>query len=263
MTAEMAAAGTKSLPEDRKDRTEAVCTVTVKLCGLDRSSVETAIRDLTDLQSNPAVSLYDRAGEVHLRLRAGAATKKEAKKLLAPLRRELRKRFGKAIYTERAEETLEMAVVRLLKRKGLTLTTVESCTGGAIAARIVNVPGASEVLTQGLITYSNEAKHRLVGVKNSTLKKHGAVSPQTAKAMAKGGCRTSGCDMAIATTGIAGPGGGTKKKPVGLVYLGCSCCGTTEVKELRLGGDREQIREQSVTLALALVRQMALSCKEK
>lgn len=166
---------------------------------------------------------------------------------------------GGAVDTERPEETLEAAVVRLLKKKRLTLTTVESCTGGAVAARIVNVPGASEVLMQGLVTYSNEAKHRLAGVKNRTLKKHGAVSPQTAKAMAKGGCRTSGCDVAVSVTGIAGPGGGTKEKPVGLVYLGCTCCGKTKVRRLLLSGSREEIREQSVSAALAFVREMALN----
>ena len=151
-----------------------------------------------------------------------------------------------------------MAVVKILKKKKLTLTTVESCTGGAIAARIVNVPGASEVLMQGFVTYSNEAKHKLVGVKKKTLKEFGAVSSQTAAQMAKGGCKVTGSDVAISVTGIAGPGGGTKKKPVGLVYIACTCQGKTTVKELHLTGDRTRIREQSVAQALILIRESLL-----
>lgn len=167
----------------------------------------------------------------------------------------LQKKQQELIYAQKEDETLEMEVVKILKKKKLTLTTVESCTGGAIAARIVNVPGASEVLMQGFVTYSNEAKHKLVGVKKETLEEFGAVSSQTAIQMAEGGCKVTGSDVAISVTGIAGPGGGTKKKPVGLVYIACSCQGKTTVKELHLGGDRTKIREQSVAQALILIRE--------
>lgn len=157
--------------------------------------------------------------------------------------------------TEDKKETLEMSVVRLMKEKQLTLTTVESCTGGAISARIVNVPGASDVLMQGFVTYSNESKRHLVGVRSETLNQFGAVSEQTAREMAEGAVKRTGTDVAVSVTGIAGPGGGTKEKPVGLVYVGCCCKGTTTIKELHLNGDRMQIREQSVACALTLLQE--------
>ena len=128
---------------------------------------------------------------------------------------ELRHRFGEALYTEREEMTLEGAVVELLKERGLTVTTVESCTGGALSARIVDVPGASEVLKQGFITYSNKAKRKLVKVKKSTLKEQGAVSRKCAKEMAEGGAAAAGADGALSVTGFAGPQGGTDRYPVG------------------------------------------------
>lgn len=157
--------------------------------------------------------------------------------------------------TEDEKETLEMSVVSLMKEKQLTLTTVESCTGGAISARIVNVPGASDVFMQGFVTYSNEAKHHLVGVRSETLNQFGAVSEQTAREMAEGAVKRTGTDVAVSVTGIAGPGGGTKEKPVGLVYIGCCCKGETTIKELHLTGSRMQIREQSVTCALTLLQE--------
>lgn len=245
-------------PYLQKRQPEVICSTIVKICGNEENDVVTAVRDLIDTQTNPAIAVYAKTGEVHLRLTAKASTEVEAKKRIRPVRRELKKRFGDAIYTEKEEETLEMAVVKILKKKKLTLTTVESCTGGAIAARIVNVPGASEVLMQGFVTYSNEAKHKLVGVKKKTLKEFGAVSSQTAAQMAKGGCKVAGSDVAISVTGIAGPGGGTKKKPVGLVYIACTCQGKTTVKELHLTGDRTRIREQSVAQALILIRESLL-----
>ena len=113
----------------------------------------------------------------------------------------------------------------LLKMDELTVTTAESCTGGLVAARLVDVPGVSEVFKQGFITYSNKAKRKLLNVKKTTLKEFGAVSEKTAREMAKGAILASGADAAIATTGIAGPDGGTEEKPVGLVYIGVSVRG--------------------------------------
>lgn len=242
----------------RNKQPEIIYSTTVKICGSGESYVETVIRDMIDSQTNPTIATYAKTGEVHLRLTAKAETEEEAKELIKPMRNELEKRFGDYIYTEDEEETLEMAVVRLLMEKKLTLTTVESCTGGAISARIVNVPGASDVLMQGFVTYSNEAKHSLVGVSNETLKEFGAVSEETAREMAEGAVRTTGTDVAISVTGIAGPGGGTKQKPVGLVYIGCDCKGKTKVKELHLTGNRTKIREQSVAQALTLLRECVM-----
>lgn len=145
----------------------------------------------------------------------------------------------------------ERLLALLLERKG-TLTTAESCTGGMIASRIVDVPGASAVLMQGLVTYSNEAKMRYLGVLPETLRDHGAVSAETALEMAAFGARTAGTTMCIASTGIAGPGGGTPQKPVGLVYIAASLDGKCTVKKLQLKGTRQEIRQQATEEALSL-----------
>lgn len=129
-----------------------------------------------------------------------------------------------------AQTTLEERVVELLAEHKMTVTTAESCTGGLIAATLVNVPGASDVLNEGYITYSNEAKIRLVNVSPETLERYGAVSSQTAKGMANGAAKAAKAEAALSATGIAGPGGGTEEKPVGLVYIGCSVNGKTTAK---------------------------------
>ena len=151
-----------------------------------------------------------------------------------------------------------MAVVDLLQKKHLTMATAESCTGGMIAARLVNVSGVSDVFMQGMVTYSNEAKVRLLGVKEETLKAHGAVSRETALEMALGGAERAQTDVCVAVTGLAGPGGGSKEKPVGLVYMACAVKGKAEVLEYHFKGNRGKIREQSMMKALDLVRRCVL-----
>ena len=136
------------------------------------------------------------------------------------------------------KETPEERVVRLLKEKNLRITAAESCTGGMIAGALVNVAGASDVFGESYVTYSNEAKQRLVGVRTETLEQFGAVSEQTAWEMAAGAARAAGADVALSSTGIAGPGGGTPQKPVGLVYIGCCVQGSVQVRKLRFYGSR-------------------------
>lgn len=134
------------------------------------------------------------------------------------------------------EKTLEETVVELLSEKQLHVTTAESCTGGLIAGTLVNAAGASAVLNEGYVTYSNEAKERLLGVSHKTLETYGAVSEQTAKEMAQGAAKAANAEAALSATGIAGPGGGTEDKPVGLVYIGCYLNGKITVKECRFHG---------------------------
>ena len=155
---------------------------------------------------------------------------------------------------EQQKKTLAEEVVELLKVDELTVTTAESCTGGLVAARLVDVPGVSEVFKQGFITYSNKAKRKLLNVKKTTLKDFGAVSEKTAREMAKGAILASGADAAIATTGIAGPDGGTEEKPVGLVYIGVSVRGQMYVEEYHFEGERSEVRESTVQAALALLK---------
>lgn len=149
--------------------------------------------------------------------------------------------------------TLEEEVVNLLKARKMTVTTVESCTGGLLGAALVNVAGASDVFKQGYITYSEEAKHALVGVKKSTLEEFTAVSEETAKEMAEGGFKAAGADACLSVTGIAGPDGGSEEKPVGLVYIGCCVKGKTVVGKYLFQGNRREVREQAVVSALELL----------
>lgn len=148
---------------------------------------------------------------------------------------------------------LKEQVVELLIKNKLSCSTVESCTGGLLSANLIDVPGVSEVFKAGIVSYSNKAKKKIVGVKKSTLKKYGAVSAEVAREMVKGMHRINKSDVIVSTTGIAGPGGGTDKKPVGLVYIACYVCGTITVREYHFDGDRTNVRNQSVTAALELM----------
>ncbi len=144
----------------------------------------------------------------------------------------------------------EERFVNLLIEKHMTVTTAESCTGGLLSGTIVNVAGVSDVFNQSYVTYANSAKHTLLGVSNETLEAFGAVSEQTATAMAIGAAKAAGADVALAVTGIAGPGGGTKEKPVGLVYIGCYVNGHVDVMECHFMGSRLDIRCATVEKAL-------------
>ncbi len=236
---------------------------TVKIVGPGESSVETQILDMLDTQDNPTIAPYAKTGEVHLRVTARAKDEKEAREKTAPVVEELYRRFGNAVYTTDADETLEMALTKLLMKKKYTMTTAESCTGGMIAARMVNAPGVSAVLKSGFITYANEAKEELLGVSHDTLEKFGAVSRETAEEMAEGAVKAAHTDAAVAVTGIAGPDGGTKEKPVGLVYIGVNVRGNVEVREYHFSGSRQKIRESVTAAALTFLREKLLASEER
>ena len=231
---------------------------TVKICGVGESAAETMIEDLIASQSNPTIATYAKPGEVHLRVTAKAADEKEARKLVKPVVKELKGRFGGSIYTTETDVTLEKSIIDLLAVNHLTVSTAESCTGGLLSARLINVPGASEVFKSGYVSYSNKAKRKLFGVKRGSLEKYGAVSEAVAKEMAKGAATLSKADVTVSITGIAGPDGGSEEKPVGLVYIGCQVRGESVVKEYRFKGNRNKIRESSVSAALGLMRECIL-----
>lgn len=231
---------------------------TVKVCGIGESRVETLLQDLIDGQSNPTLATYAKPGEVHIRVTAKAEGDKEARRLIKPVVKEIKSRMGNNIYTTEEEVTLEGAVVELLLANKLTVTCAESCTGGLLSARLINVPGVSDVYKSGYVTYSNKAKKKLLGVKKSTLNKHGAVSRQAAEEMARGLAFVSKSDVAVSVTGLAGPDGGTAEKPVGLVYIACSVKGEVTVQEYHFSGNRQTIREAAVSAALALMRSCIL-----
>ncbi len=238
--------------------TDVIYSQTVKICGVGESKAESMVEDLVNAQDNPTIATYAKTGEVHLRVTATAPDEKEAKKLVKPMVKELKGRFGNHVYTTDSEVTLEKAVVDLLMANKLTACTVESCTGGMLSARLINVPGVSEVFKSGYVTYSNKSKRKLLGIKKNILMKHGAVSEQIAKEMAKTAATLARTDVSVSTTGIAGPDGGTPDKPVGLVYIGCNVCGRVTVKECHFHGTREKIRESTVSAALSLMRECIL-----
>lgn len=241
-----------------KQQPGAIRSQMIKICGRGESQVEEELKDLIDSQKNPTIATYAKTAEVHLRVTARGDCEAEAKALLKPVVKEIRSRYGDDIYTVREDETLEMAVVRLLKKYQLTVTTAESLTGGLLAGRLVNVSGASEVFREGFVTYSNKSKRKHLDVSKSTLKKYGAVSGHTAKEMAAGGVFATDADACIAVTGIAGPET-EGDKPVGLVYIGCYMKDKVKVEEYRLKGNREKIREQAVVKALDLLRRSILA----
>ncbi len=237
---------------------EVIVSTTVKLCGIGESKVEDMIHDMLVSQGNPTIAPYAKTGEVHLRVTAKAADIKSANKLIKPVIKQLKTRLAEYIYTTEENVTLENAVVDLLVANNLTVSTVESCTGGMVAARLINVPGVSDVFKMGHITYSNKAKKKILGVKKRTLEKHTAVSEEVAKEMVKGVELVSKADVCVSVTGLAGPDGGTAKKPVGLVYIACSVKGNTVVKEYHFNGNREKIRENATAAALTLMRKCIL-----
>lgn len=230
----------------------------MKVCGLTEYEVQGELQDLADQQTNPTIDITSKAGEVLVRLNADAENEEAAKKLIKPVVKEIKSKLGNSVYTTREDETLEEAVVRLLLKYELTVTTAESCTGGLVAGRLVNVPGVSEVFREGFITYSNKAKRKYLDVSKSTLKKYGAVSEETAREMAAGGVFASDADACVAVTGIAGPDGGTEEKPVGLVYIATYIKDKITVERCVFQGSRSEVREQSVVKALDLLRRSIL-----
>ncbi len=226
----------------------------IKICGIGESKAETMIQDLIDGQTNPTIAPYAKTGEVHLRITASASTMVEGKNLVKPVVEELEKRFSTHIYTNKEEENLEDVVVNLLVKHNLTISTAESCTGGLLTGRLVNVPGASAVLGEGFITYSNEAKEKYLNVSHETLETYGAVSRETAAEMARGACNNLKNKTSIAVTGLAGPGGGSEEKPVGTVYIACMVNGHVKVEKYQFKGNRQKIRELTVINGLNLLR---------
>ena len=160
-------------------------------------------------------------------------------------------------------EGIEYRLMEEIIRRKMTVSTAESCTGGMVASRLINYPGASEAFVNGFVTYTNESKHRLLGVSNETLDKYGAVSWQTAEEMCSGAAKAGRTDIGISTTGIAGPSGGTPEKPVGLVYVGLYINGNVTSARLNNKGSRQEIREQTVEAVLNMLYEKLKNMEDK
>ena len=225
-----------------------------KIYGRSETEIKEKLGGILNKNGNISIYIRTHANEVHVLAELVEQDEETAKNTLKPVAKEIKKALGTMVYSTKEDETMEEAVVRLLNKYELTVTTAESCTGGMIASKIVNVPGASEVFNEGFITYSNKAKRKHLDVSKNTLKKYGAVSEQTVKEMALGGVFAADSDACIAVSGIAGPDGGTDEKPVGLVYIGCCIKDNVTVKECHFQGTRYEVREQAANAALDLLR---------
>ena len=231
------------------------------IVGVGESIVETKLMDLFHWES-PTLALYCAPGEVTARLTVRCGKDVDPAPLLDPLEKEIRARLGESVYAEGLDASMPKTVVEMLAARKETVSVAESLTGGMLASRLVDVPGASAVLGESYVTYANEAKERLLGVSGETLRAHGAVSEQCAREMAEGCRRASGADWALATTGIAGPDGGTPEKPVGTVYIACAGRQGTVVKALKLRGDRTRVRSMTCLYAMDLLRVSMKNTKE-
>ncbi len=223
--------------------------------GIGESTMEAMIEDLIEGQDNPSIAPYCMEQGLILRITARAREENTADEMIRSLEEKVQKRLGEYIYGV-DHESLEGAVVKALKNKGYTLSVAESCTGGLVAASITNVPGASEVFPLALVTYSDDSKTNLLGVPKDIIKSRGAVSKETACAMAKGIQKIGGTTMGLSITGIAGPGGGTANTPLGLVHIALAFDDKVVHEEKNLLGDRNRIRQSAAKHALNLVRKV-------
>jgi nicotinamide-nucleotide amidase len=224
----------------------------LRIYGVPESTIADAFEDLGGDGGGTETTICASRAEIEVVVRAPDGTEPAAERLAAGLR----ERFGRAVFSE-GPATLEELVLEVLRGQGRTLATAESCTAGLVAARLGSIAGASDVLLGGLVTYSNELKQELLGVPAALLAEFGAVSAECARAMAEGARRATGADVAVSVTGIAGPGGGTPEKPVGLVFFHVAADGAERALERRFPGPRENVRDWSATAALHLVRLVA------
>lgn len=230
-------------------------TKTFHIFGIGESAVAEKFSEMMTNGSNPSLAPYAKTGEVHLRLAVKTATKTEADRLLEGAAEKIRKEIGDYIYSENDKNLNEVAAELLIKNKK-TISFAESCTGGMAAKMLTEVSGISAALNESYVTYANASKEKILGVKHATIEKYGVVSEQTAAEMAEGVRKTSGSDIGVGITGIAGPGGGTKTKPVGLVYVAVSTENGVHFKKLTLTGSRDRIRYLTCLNAFDMIRKL-------
>jgi nicotinamide-nucleotide amidase len=219
---------------------------------LGESSTEDKLLDLIDRQTDPTIATYAGEGKVLVRVTSFNSDEARAKHVVSEMVEEIKRRIGEFIVSENGEDINDVIVNRMASLKQ-TIAFAESCTGGKLVEALVKVPGASEVVNRGYVTYSNEAKMEDLNVSEETLKRYGAVSHETCLEMVKGLKARTNADLCISITGIAGPDGGTAEKPVGLVYIGISYKGQAYTLENRFRGNRSMIRQRAMNTTLKLI----------
>ncbi|NTW71090.1 MAG: competence/damage-inducible protein A [Eubacteriaceae bacterium] len=224
-----------------------------KVSGVGESALEDMLLDIIDNQTNPTIATYAKPDEVLLRVTANAKSEEEAEEFLRKYDVIISERLKDNIYA-REDISLNQVVADLLIDSGTTLSVAESCTGGLILSRLTEIPGISKCLHSGIVCYSNESKIDYLGVRKETLDTFGAVSRECAEEMLQGLVKRNKTDMAIATTGVAGPDGGTTAKPVGLVYIGIYHNGIYEIEEYHISGGRQRVQMKTAAMSLNLIR---------
>ncbi len=204
---------------------------TLRVFGKGESRVETEILDLIDAQTDPTIATYAAEGECSVRVASKRDTLEEAKAACIEVADQVKERLGDCVYSDDGRSLPEVVGEKLLENH-ITISSSESCTGGMFAEFLTDIPGISEVFERGIVTYTERAKIEELGVSEKTLADETAVSPNVAQQMAEGLQKKTGSDVCVSVTGIAGPGGGTEEKPVGLIYIGCTYKGSTVVKKL-------------------------------
>ncbi|WP_077367558.1 competence/damage-inducible protein A [Anaerosalibacter sp. Marseille-P3206] len=220
----------------------------IKTIGIGESQIDDMLDSLIKIQTNPTIATYAKEGQVDIRITAKGKDEDNIDLLIDELTNKVSKIIGDYIYSYN-NESVEEVFYSLLKKKSMKVAFCESCTGGLITSRFTRIPGVSEVFDRGLVTYSNEAKINELGVKEETLKTYGAVSQQTAIEMVEGLFKKSNVDIAISTTGIAGPSSDDKNKPIGLVYIGVADKDKSFAIECHFSGNRESIQKKATNYA--------------
>jgi nicotinamide-nucleotide amidase len=252
----------KVLPYLRKKVRSTIRSRMLRVIGVGESAAEDMLKDIFRTQTNPTIAPYAKDGEVHFRITAKADSAAEADKLIDEMEERVKEILGENIYGH-DDESLEEVVLKLLTERSLTIAFAESCTGGLVSSRLTDVPGASASLMYSVVSYSNEAKINILGVKEDTIRKYGAVSSQTAEEMAVGVKKLNNTDIGLSITGIAGPEGGSAEKPVGLCYIGIAMANTVKSHRLLFNGNRKRIKWNSSSRALDLLRRELLSSNKK
>ncbi len=229
-----------------------------RITGIGESDLDSQIAPIYTKYTNPVTTVLSSPGDLLVYLRAQAATIQEADALLREVGNPITQLLGDRIYSENAEESLEMVVGRLLRKQRATVATAESCTGGLVAGRLTDRAGSSDYFVAGYVTYSSRQKTEILGVPRELIDKHSAVSEPVASAMAEGARRRANSSYALSVTGYAGPDGGTDFDPVGTVYLGVAGPAGTRVVRTRFGADRYRVRTLAAQSALDLLRKTLL-----
>lgn len=242
-----------------KDRSDSIIeSKTLKVVGIGESSLQVMLQSLLDSQTNPTIALYAKVGEVHVRVTAKTDKKSEADYIIDQMIEKIKSILGDNLYGYDGD-TLEGTINKLLKNNKKSIAIAESCTGGLVSDRLTNISGASDSYINGVVSYSNEAKIKVLGVKEDTINKYGAVSRETASEMAVGVKNISKTDIGMSITGIAGPDGGTAEKPIGLCYIGLAFKNDVYTYEFYFNGNRIKIKSNASTKALDILRRFLIN----